>query len=94
MAMALLTHTAKGFAEQVGTLPGSGQMSMRAASREGILLSEVSSAESVTVTAEGFSVALAPGAIAMAARGARADRTETHHMATIANKKSTLRGGP
>ncbi|ATB33922.1 AHH domain-containing protein [Melittangium boletus] len=94
VAMALLTHTAKGFAEQVGTLPGSAQVSMQAAAREGILLSEVSAAESVMVTAEGFSVALAPGAVAMAARGARGDRTEKHHMATIANKKSTLRGGP
>jgi hypothetical protein len=94
VAMALLTHTAKGFAQQVGTLPGSARVSMQAAGREGILLSEVSAAESVTVTAEGFSVALAPGAVAMATRGARADRTEKHHMATIANKKSTLRGGP
>ncbi len=94
IVMALLTHTAKGFAEQVATLPGSAQVSMQAAGREGILLSEVGAVESVAVTAEGFSVALAPGAVAMAARGARADRTEKHHMATIANKKSTLRGGP
>jgi hypothetical protein len=94
IVMALLTHTAKGFAEQVATLPGSAQVSMRAAGREGILLSEVGAVESVAVTAEGFSVALPPGAVAMAARGARADRTEKHHMATIANKKSTLRGGP
>jgi hypothetical protein len=54
----------------------------------------VGAVESVAVTAEGFSVALAPGAVAMAARGARADRTEKHHMATISNKKSTVRGGP
>jgi hypothetical protein len=94
VAMALLTHTAKGFADQLGTLPGSAQVSMRAAGREGILLSEVSAAESVTVTAEGFSVALAPGVVVMAARGARADRTEKHHLGTISNKKSTLRGGP
>jgi hypothetical protein len=91
IAMALLTHSTKGFAEQVGTLPGSAQVSMQAAGSEGILLSEVGAVESVAVTAEGFSVALAPGAVAMAAR---ADRTEKHHMATIANKKSTLRGGP
>jgi hypothetical protein len=91
MAMALLTRTAKGFAEQVGTLPGSAQVSMQAVSREGVLLSEVGAVESVAVTADGFSVALAPGAVAMAARG---DRKEKHHIATIANKKSTLRGGP
>jgi hypothetical protein len=94
MAMALLAHTAKGFAEQVGTLPGSAQVSMQAASREGVLLSEVGAVESVVVTADGFSVTLAPGAVAMAARGGRDDRTENHHIGTIANKKSTLRGGP
>jgi len=94
MAMALLTHTAKGFAQQVGTLPGSAQVSMQAAGREGLLLSGVGAVESVAVTAEGFSVVLAPGAVAMAARGGRGDRTENHHIGTIANKKSTLRGGP
>nr|WP_257461935.1 hypothetical protein [Archangium lipolyticum] len=46
MADSLLTHTAKSFAEQVGTLPGSAQVSMQVAGREGILLSEVSAAES------------------------------------------------
>jgi len=91
MAMALLTHTAKGFAEQVGTLPGSAQVSMQAAGREGILLSEVSAVESVTVTVEGFLVVLPPGAVAMAVRDGR---TEKHHIGTIANRKSTLRGGP
>jgi hypothetical protein len=94
LAMALLTHTAKGFAEQVGTLPGSAQVSMQAAGREGVLLSEVGAVESVAVTADGFSVALAPGAVAMAARGGRGDRTEKHHIGTIANKKSSVRGGP
>ncbi|WP_225409126.1 AHH domain-containing protein [Stigmatella hybrida] len=94
IVMALLTHTAKGFAEQVATLPGSAQVSMQAAGREGILLSEVGAVESVAVTAEGFSLALASGAVAMAARGGRGARTEKHHIGTIANKKSTLRGGP
>jgi hypothetical protein len=41
LAMALLTHTVKGFAEQVTALPGSAQVSMQAAGREGLLLSEV-----------------------------------------------------
>ncbi|SEM24901.1 A nuclease family of the HNH/ENDO VII superfamily with conserved AHH [Stigmatella aurantiaca] len=94
IAMALLTHTEKGFAEQVARLPGSAHVSMQAARSEGILLSEVGAVESVAVTAEGFSVALAAGTVAMAVRGARADRTEKHHIATIANMKSSLRGGP
>jgi hypothetical protein len=94
MAMALLTHTAKGFAEQVGTLPGSAQVSMHAAGQEGLLLSEVGAVESVTVTAEGFLVTLPPGVVAMAAPGGGNGRTQKHHIATIANKKSALRGGP
>ncbi len=93
IAMALLTHTAKGFGAQVATLPGSAQVSMQAASREALLLSEVTAVESVAVTAEGFSVALPPHAVAMAAQG-RARGKQNHHIATIANRKSTLRGGP
>jgi hypothetical protein len=47
------------------------------------------------VTAEGFSVALPPGAVAMAGQGGgRSGRVERHHIGTISNKKSTLRGGP
>jgi A nuclease family of the HNH/ENDO VII superfamily with conserved AHH len=94
IAMALLTHTAKGFAEQVATLPGSSQVSMQAGG-EGLLLSEVGAVASVTVTATGFLVALPPGAVAMAAQGGgRGGRMENHHIGTIANKKSPLRGGP
>jgi hypothetical protein len=93
IAMAMLTHTAKGFGEQVATLPGSAQVSMQAVGREGLLLSEVSTVESVAVTAEGFTVALPPFALAMAGKG-RGNRTEDHHLATIANRKSALRGGP
>ncbi|SEL05792.1 A nuclease family of the HNH/ENDO VII superfamily with conserved AHH [Stigmatella aurantiaca] len=94
VAMALLTHTSKSFAEQVGTLPGSAQASMQAAAGEGILLSEVSAVTSVTVTAEGFLAVLPPSAVAMAVRGGQRGRTEKHHLGTIANTKSTLRGGP
>ncbi|MFL5346182.1 MAG: AHH domain-containing protein, partial [Hyalangium sp.] len=94
IVMALLTHSAKGFAEQVATLPGSAEVSLHAADQQGILLSEVGAVESVAVTEDGFRMALAPGAVAMAARGGRADRTEKHHIATNANKKSTLRAGP
>jgi hypothetical protein len=93
MAMALLTHTAKGFAEQVATLPGSAQVSVQAVGGEGMLLSEVSAVESVAVTAEGFSVALPPFAVAMA-NGGRGDRTQKHHIGTISNEISTARGGP
>ncbi|KFE72132.1 AHH domain-containing protein [Hyalangium minutum] len=94
VAMALLTHTAKDFAQQVSTLPGSAQVSMQAEAQGGLLLSEVATVESVAVTADGFTVALGPGAVAMAANGGRGGRTQKHHIGTIANKKSSLRGGP
>jgi hypothetical protein len=95
LAMALLTHTAKEFAEQVATLPGSSPVSMQAAGGEGLLLSEVGAVQSVTVTAEGFLIALPPSAVAMAAQGGgRGGRIEKHHIGTISNKKSSLRGGP
>ncbi|HEX8703592.1 MAG TPA: AHH domain-containing protein [Myxococcaceae bacterium] len=94
VAMALLTHTTQGFSQQVATLPGSAQVSMQAAGRESLLLSEASTVESVVVTAEGFSLALPPFAVAMAEGGKTGSRTQKHHMATIANRKSTLRGGP
>ncbi len=94
IVMALLTHTAKGFAEQVATLPGSAQVSLHAAEQEGILLSEVGAVDSVAVTDDGFTVALAPGAVAMAASGGRRNRVENHHIGTNANEISTLRGGP
>jgi len=94
VAMALLTRTAKDFAQQVGTLPGSAQVSMQAEAQGGLLLSEVGAVESVAVTADGFTVALGPGAVAMAANGGRGNRAEKHHIGTIANKKSALRGGP
>jgi hypothetical protein len=95
IAMTLLTHTAKEFAGQVATLPGSSQVSMQAAGGEGILLSEVGAVQSVTVTAEGFLITLPSGAVAMAAQGGeRGGRVERHHIGTISNKKSSLRGGP
>jgi hypothetical protein len=94
LAVAILTHTTSGFARQVATLPGSAQVSMQASARGELLLSEVEAVESVAVTNEGFLSALPPGAVAMAARGGRTGRTQEHHIATIENSKSTLRGGP
>jgi hypothetical protein len=94
IAMAALTHTAQGFAGEVATLPGSAQVSMQAAEQEGVLLSEVGAVEEVAVTADGFRVALPAGAVAMAEGGGRGDRIQKHHIGTIANEKSALRGGP
>nr|WP_224240403.1 AHH domain-containing protein [Hyalangium gracile] len=94
IAMAVLTHSAQGFAAEVATLPGSAQVSMRAATQEGLMLSEVGAVEEAAVTAEGFLVVVPRGAVAMAARDGRGHRIEKHHIGTIANEKSALRGGP
>lgn len=94
IAMAVLTHTTQGFAAEMDTLPGSAQVSVQAAEQEGILLSEVGAVEEVAVTADGFRVALPAGAVAMAAGSGRGSRTQDHHIGTIENEKSTLRGGP
>jgi hypothetical protein len=40
IAMTLLTHTAKDFAEHVATLPGASQVSLQATGRKGFSLSE------------------------------------------------------
>lgn len=93
LAMAAIGQTAQGFAAKVPTLPGSAQMSMQAEARGGIWVPAVATVQEVTVTAEGLSVALPPGAVAMAARTGRGG-VQTHHIATIANDKSSARGGP
>jgi hypothetical protein len=54
----------------------------------------VGAVESVAVTADGFIVALGPGAVAMTAGGGNGGRAQKHHIGTIRNRKSALRGGP
>ncbi|HLL02170.1 MAG TPA: hypothetical protein VK539_16405 [Myxococcaceae bacterium] len=95
VTMALLTHTAKGFGEQVAKLPGSAQVSMQAAGRDSLLLSEVIAVESVAVTAEGFSVVLPPLAMAIAADGGRgpACRSTTSRPSRTASRRCAVAHG-
>ncbi len=93
LAVAAIGQTAQGFAAKVPTLPGSAQVSMQAEAQGGIWLPAVATVQEVAVTAEGLSVALPLGAVAMAARTGRGG-IQTHHIATIANDKSSARGGP
>jgi HNH/ENDO VII superfamily nuclease len=94
LAMAAINQTAHGFVTKVQTLPGSAQVAMQADAQGGVWLPAVAKVREVAVTAEGFRVALPPSAVAMAARHGRDDRTEEHHIGTIANEISTARGGP
>jgi hypothetical protein len=66
-----------------------------AAEQGGFWLPAVEEVRSVAITAEEVTLSLAPGATAMATQGTSpGDRVDVHHIATIENSKSTLRGGP
>ncbi len=89
LATVAVGNTAAGFASRVPTLPGSAQAAVQATSQAGILLPAVGEVQSVAVTGEAVTIALAPGATVMAARamgGAAAapvDRQgHLHHIAT------------
>jgi hypothetical protein len=96
LATAAIGQTAQGFMAKVPTLPGSAQVSAQAEAHAGFSLPAAAVVEEVAVTAEGFSVTLPSGVVAMAAQASRGsdECVETHHIATICNDKSTLRGGP
>jgi hypothetical protein len=96
LLMAAIGRTAQEFAAKLPTLPGSAQVAAQAEAQAGISLPALAAVEEIAVTAEGVSVVLPPNAAAMAARASRTEGLciETHHIATICNDKSTLRGGP
>ncbi len=89
LATVAVGNTAAGFASRVPTLPGSAQAAAQATSQAGILLPAVGEVQSVAVTGEAVTIALAPGATVMAARamgGAVAapvdGQGQLHHIAT------------
>ncbi len=90
LATAAIGNTAAGLGKKLPSLPGSAQAAVQAEAQGGLWLPAVVEVETVAMTAEGFTLALAPGAMAMA-QGLRAD---VHHIATIENSRSTQRGGP
>jgi hypothetical protein len=59
---AAIGQTAASFSAKVPTLPGSAQASAAGAARVGVKLTEVARVESVTVTADAVTIALAPNA--------------------------------
>ncbi|HZH14979.1 MAG TPA: AHH domain-containing protein [Archangium sp.] len=96
LATAAIGNTAGLAAKSVG-LPGSAQAALAVESQSGFQYAAVGRVQSVAMTAEGFTVALAPNALAMAERGSSSGgprRSRRHHLATDKNEISAARGGP
>jgi hypothetical protein len=98
---AAIGQTAASFSAKVPTLPGSAQASAVGAAQARIRLSQVAQVESVTVTAEGVSIALAPNAVAATAQSVRGPASSPvdaegpeHHIATDKWNSATHSGGP
>jgi hypothetical protein len=70
LAMAAMGSTPTAFAAKLPTLPGAAQAVVRAEAQAGLVYGAVGQVEMVAVTAEGVTVALAPGAVAMSAGSA------------------------
>jgi hypothetical protein len=69
LAMAAMGSTSTAFAAKLPRLPGVAQATVRAEAQAGLAYGAVGQVETVAVTAEGITLGLAPGAVAMAARG-------------------------
>ncbi|WIG94027.1 AHH domain-containing protein [Myxococcus sp. SDU36] len=94
LATAAIGNTA-GLAAKAPRLPGSSQAALNVEVQAGYRYAALGSVESVAMTAEGFTVALAPHAVAMTAGGTDGTRrTQKHHIATNKNDVSKARGGP
>ncbi|NOK12057.1 AHH domain-containing protein [Corallococcus exercitus] len=90
LATAAIGNTA-GLAMKAPTLPGSAQAAVAVETQAGLQYVALGSVRSVAMTAEGFTIALAPNAVAMSSRPGKPQR---HHLATIRNEKSANNGGP
>ena len=96
LATAAIGRTA-GLTAKAPRLPGSAQAVLTVEAQAGYRYAALGGVQSVAMTAEGFTVALAPNALAMANQGMRggsSDRSQNHHLATDKNSISTARGGP
>ncbi|AEI64993.1 AHH domain-containing protein [Corallococcus macrosporus] len=93
LATAAIGNTA-GLAAKTSKLPGSAQAAIAVEAQAGYQYVAIGGVQSVAMTAEGFTIALAPSAVAMAAQGMRGGRSEKHHLATNKNSRSAARGGP
>ncbi len=90
LATAAIGNTA-GLAMKAPTLPGSAQASVAVETQAGLQFVSLGGVRSVAMTADGFTLALAPNAVAMSSRPGK---PQQHHLATIRNEKSSKTGGP
>ncbi|RYZ41959.1 MAG: hypothetical protein EOO71_10015 [Myxococcaceae bacterium] len=90
VAAAALGNTA-GLAARTQSLPGSAQAALAVETQAGFQYVAMGSIRSVAMTADGFTIALAPNALAMSSRSGPPQK---HHLATIRNEKSSKNGGP
>ncbi|MCY1033977.1 AHH domain-containing protein [Corallococcus sp. BB11-1] len=80
-----------GLATKAQGLPGSAPAALVVETQAGFQYAAIGGVRSVAMSAEGFTIALAPNAVAMSSRPGG---TQRHHLATIRNEKSSTRGGP
>ncbi|MHA7628722.1 AHH domain-containing protein [Corallococcus sp. M7] len=90
LATAAIGNTA-GLAMKAPTLPGSAQAAVAVETQAGLQFVSLGGVRSVAMAADGFTIALAPNAVAMSSRPGKPQR---HHLATIRNEKSSRNGGP
>jgi hypothetical protein len=69
LATVAVGNTASGMAAKLPTLPGAGPAAVLAEAQLNLRYAAASQVEAITVSAEGATLTLAPGAVAMAARG-------------------------
>ena len=70
LATAAIANTAAGLGSKVPKLPGAAQAAVQTEAQLGIRLAAVADVGTVTMSADTVTIALAPGAVAMAAKGA------------------------
>ncbi len=83
LAMAAIGNTAPGLAAKVHQLPGSMQAAVQAETQVGIRLAAVGEVGMVAVSAETVTIALAPGAVAMAMRGHQTSSNPSESIKTL-----------
>ncbi|RKH37880.1 hypothetical protein D7Y23_38830 [Corallococcus sp. AB050B] len=98
LAMAALGSTAQTLASRVATLPGSAQAALVGAEQGGFRLVAAAEVSAVAVSASGeVTIALAPNAVAMGAKGSNVPapvEVRVHHIATNKWWEATHNGGP
>ncbi|WP_375755881.1 AHH domain-containing protein [Corallococcus exercitus] len=98
LAMAALGGTAQTLATRVATLPGSAQAALVGAEQGGFRLVAAAEVSAVAVSASGeVTIALAPNAVAMSAKGPNVPvpvEVRVHHIATNKWWEATRDGGP